>query len=119
MYIQCQVHSNSTNCKACMVHCSMYKQYVVQYVVAVHSVCKFCHRFNGILKFMNTICPGVAGLVSWTAESSVVIFLVKLLPLDVTMVMVSPRSVACTGISTCESELLNIYYVVTTQEKER
>ena len=65
-------------------------------------VCKFhyCHCFNGILKFLNVICPWVAGLVSWTAmSSSVLICRVKTLPLGVTMAMVSSWSVACTGVS--------------------
>ena len=70
--------------------------------MAVHSVYKFIiilSPFSGTLKLIKAICPGVAGLVSWTGVSSVVIFLVKILPLGVTMVMVSPGSVACTGVS--------------------
>ena len=59
------------------------------------------HCLTGILKLLNTICPGVAGLVSWTAVSSFSVFIcrVKTLPLGVTMVMVSSESVACIGVS--------------------
>ena len=52
-----------------------------------------------MLKFPHTSSPGVAGLVSWTAVSSVFICLVKLLPLAVTMVIVPPGSVAGRGVS--------------------
>ena len=57
--------------------------------------------YFSILQFPSTSCPGVAGLVSWTAVSSVFICWVKLLPLAVTMVIVPPGSVACRGVRRC------------------
>ena len=58
-------------------------------------------RFTGIVRVPNTICPGVAGFVSWTAVSSVLICWLKLLPFTVTMVIVPPWSVACRGTWSC------------------
>ena len=42
------------------------------------------------MKVPNTICPGVAGFVSWATVSSVFSFRVKHLPLAVAMVIVPP-----------------------------
>ena len=53
------------------------------------------------MRVPNTICPGVAGVVSWTAVSSVLICRVKLLPFTVTMVIIPPGSVACRGTWSC------------------
>ena len=60
----------------------------------------FSQRFTDIVRVPNTICPGVAGFVSWTAVFAF-ICRVKLLPLAVTMVILSSELVACRGMRSC------------------
>ena len=91
------------HCIVCIVH--TIRSHDVHICVCV-CVCKcpllvISQWFTGILKVPNTSSPGVAGFVSWTAVSSVFIAIMKLLPLSVTMVIVPPGSVACTGVRRC------------------